>query len=280
MPPYPCSPSLCASPRAAAVARRRPRRSDAGPATVTFTTTGWGHGKGLSQYGARNRANGRAELADDRAALLPGHARGAGPAATIRVLITADTTRTSWSGPQRAQGCARSARSKTWRLPAKVRGKKVARWRILPAGHRSKISFKTGALARLAHARKGDARVHRRRRSRSCCVTPAGRAAYRGALRSASINASGTPATPSTSLPLERLPARRRAAGGAGLVAGRTPSAPRRSPPAPTPPSSARAPQPAAYDLCDTAHCQVYGGVRRRAPARRRRRPGDRRARS
>ena len=40
----------------AAVAAERPveRR---GPATVTFSGTGWGHGVGLSQYGARNRAN-------------------------------------------------------------------------------------------------------------------------------------------------------------------------------------------------------------------------------
>lgn len=227
-----------------------------GPATVTFTTTGWGHGKGLSQYGARNRA----EAGQSWQAIVRNyypHTKLGSARGNIRIQITADTSRDVVVRARSGLRVHSLGAKKTWRLPAKVRGKKVTSWRILPAGHRSKISYKTRSWHTWRIA-KGDAELTAGGQP-IVLATPAGRATYRGALRSASTNSSGTKRTTVNVLPMDsylrgvvpqEVPASWPAAAvRAQTVAARTYAAYER-----------RDHRRSAYDLCDTSSCQVYGG--------------------
>ena len=66
-------------PRSARPAAAR-RGADGARPTVTFYGRGYGHGVGMSQYGARGRALAGQPASDDPRPLLPGHdARGDGP---------------------------------------------------------------------------------------------------------------------------------------------------------------------------------------------------------
>ena len=237
-------PALAATAPAEAAPERR------GPTTVTFTTTGWGHGKGLSQYGARNRAQAGQSWRQILRAYYP-HTTLGSATGTIRVLITADTSKDVRVLPTSGLTVRSLGAKKSWRVPAKVRGKKVVAWRILPAGKRSAISFKTGSWHAWRTA-KGDAEFRAGGRP-IVLLTPAGRVPYRGALRSTLGNTVNL-------LPLE------------SYVRGVVP----REVPASWPAAAVRAQAVAArtyatferrvhrrtasYDLCDTSACQVYGG--------------------
>lgn len=228
-----------------------------GPATVTFTTTGWGHGKGLSQYGARNRAEAGQSWRTILRAYYPHTALG-NVGGTIRVQLTADTSRDVVVRTRSGLKVHSLGAKKTWRLPAKARGKKVTYWRIQPmSAHRSKISYKTRTWHTWRSA-KGDAEFTAGGQPIQL-VTPAGRAAYRGVLRSASVNATGSDRDTVNVLPLDsylrgvvpqEVPASWPAhAVRAQAVAARTYAAFER-----------RDHRRSAYDLCDTSSCQVYGG--------------------
>jgi SpoIID/LytB domain protein len=227
-----------------------------GPATVTFTTTGWGHGKGLSQYGARNRA----EAGQSWKAILRNyypHTRLSNAGGNIRIQLTADTGKDVVVRPRSGLKLRSLGAKKTWRLPAKVRGKKVTAWRIKAAGHRSAFQYKTRSWHPWRTA-KGDAEFTAGGGA-IVLATPAGRAAYRGTLRSASTSSTGTKRATVNVLPLDsylrgvvprEVPASWSAnAVRAQAVAARTYAAFER-----------RAHRRSAYDLCDTSSCQVYGG--------------------
>jgi len=227
-----------------------------GPTTVTFTTTGWGHGKGLSQYGARNRA----EAGQSWKAILRNyypHTRLANAGGNIRIHLTADAGKDVIVRPRSGLKLRSLGAKKTWRLPAKVRGKKVTAWRIKAAGHRSALQYKTRSWHPWRTA-KGDAEFTAGGRA-IVLATPAGRASYRGTLRSASTSSTGAKRATVNVLPLDsylrgvvprEVPASWSAnAVRAQAVAARTYAAFER-----------RAHSRSAYDLCDTSSCQVYGG--------------------
>ena len=270
-PPRSCSPSPCTAPRPAdtpsqrarpiGAARRpgidhcRPRlRARQGPLAV--------------RRPAPRRAG--QSYRDDRPALLPrhplGHQRG-----TVRVLITADTSADVLvRRPSGSAGCARSGRRQTWRLPAKVRGATVKRVADHTGRRRCtarRIDVPHRLVARLAHARRATPSSAPAAPPIACAPRPGGRLPRRPALgvgqRSRQPPRHRQPAAAG------QLPARRRTPGGAGAPGRPPPSAPRRSPPAPTPRSSGRdAQRPLLRPLRHRA-CQVYGGLRRGAPARR-----------
>ena len=179
----------------------------------------------------------RAELADDRAALLPGHLAGAGSTATSGSRSPPTPPATSSCTPRSGLKVASLGAHRTWRLPAKVKGKQVRRWRILPDRSRSKLLYKTRSLAR-SGARRRATPSSPPAAHRSTLVTPAGRvglprrAAVRVGQRLRQQPRHGQRAAARV------LPARRRAQGGAGVVAAARACAPRPSPPAPTPRTS------------------------------------------
>jgi len=228
-----------------------------GPATVTFATTGDGHGRGLSQYGARNRANGGQSWKTIVRHYYPGTSWGR-VGGKLRIQITADTSRDVVVRPGSGLKAHSLGAHRTWRLPAKVKGKQVRSWKIQPGRNRSKLMFKTGSW-HLWRTAKGDAEFSAGGRP-IVLVTPSGRSAYRGTLRSVSVNASGSNRDTVNVVPFEsylrgvvaqEVPAEwPRHAVRAQAVAARTYAAYER-----------RAHRNAAYDLCDTSHCQVYGGA-------------------
>ncbi|WP_051551327.1 SpoIID/LytB domain-containing protein [Nocardioides sp. URHA0020] len=252
--------SLVGTALAAAPAQAAPERR--GPSTVTITTTGWGHGKGLSQYGARNRARAGQSWQTIVRTYYPrtswGRATG-----HLRVQITADTTRDVIVRPRSGLTVRSLGSRKTWRVPARVHGRKVIAWRILPAGHRSKVQYKTRSW-HTWHTGRGDAQFTAGG-APIVLQTPRGRASYRGVLRSTSVNASGTSRDTVNVVPVEaylrgvvprEVPASWPAAAvRAQAVAARTYAV-----------SERRARTRAPYDLCDTASCQVYGGFQAEQP--------------
>ena len=228
---------------------------------VTITTVGWGHGKGLSQYGARNRAEAGQRWKQIVRNYYP-HTKWGTASGKIRIQITADTSRDVVVLPRSGLKARSLGAKRTWKLPAKIRGEKVPAWKIRPAGrHPSEIAFRTGSWQTWRRA-KGDAQFMAGGRP-IVLKTPAGRASYRGALRSVSMNASGRDRDTVNVLPLDaylrgvvprEVPASwPKHAVRAQAVAARTYAAFERR-------DHRRAQRRAPYDLCDTSACQVYGG--------------------
>jgi stage II sporulation protein D len=227
-----------------------------GPATVTITSLGWGHGKGLSQYGARNRAQAGQGWQKIVRTYYPGTTWGKAPG-NIRVKLTADTTPDVIVLARSGLKLRSLGARKAWRLPTRSHGKKIVAWRIAAAGHRSRVTFKVRGWHAWA-APRGDAEFTAGGLP-IVLRTPAGRVAYRGTLRSTSVNASGTSRDTVNVLPMDsylrgvvprEVPASWPASAvRAQAVAARTYAAFER-----------RAHRGSAYDLCDTAACQVYGG--------------------
>ncbi|GAA4693469.1 SpoIID/LytB domain-containing protein [Nocardioides conyzicola] len=237
-------------PALAAVSPAEAAQDRRAPTTVTFTTKGWGHGKGLSQYGARNRAKAGQSWQKILRAYYP-HTTLGSAHGTIRVLITADTSKDVRVLPTSGLTVRSLGADKSWRLPAKVRGKKVVSWRIQPTGKRSAISFKAGSWHAWRSA-KGDAEFSAGGHP-IVLVTPAGRASYRGILRSTlgnTVNLVSLDSYVRGVVPQEVPASWPAAAVRAQAVAARTYAAFERRVHRHT----------ASYDLCDTSACQVYGG--------------------
>src|SRR5262245_37729192 len=113
-----------ALPAAAAPAREISR--------VTFTGVGYGHGVGMSQYGARNRANAGQTWQQIVQHYYPGtklrRASGA-----IRVLLTDDTSNDLVVEATAGMTVRSLGAQRTWKLPIKRDGRTVKRWRITSA---------------------------------------------------------------------------------------------------------------------------------------------------
>lgn len=156
-----------------------PSAAAAGPETVRITGKGWGHAKGLSQYGALRRAQAGQSAAQILDAYYPGTATGQASGA-IRVLVTADTT-TNVVVQARPRLKVRSvATGRTWRLTTA----NARRWKLTPAGTRAtRLSVRLPGGWRFVREIPGEAefkapggvRLH----------VPGGSAVYRGKVRSA-----------------------------------------------------------------------------------------------
>jgi len=219
-----------------------------GPTTFTVTGHGWGHGHGLSQYGALGAATQGVGWKQIVGFYYPGtqlgHAHG-----RIKVLLTADN-RDVVVDARDGLRLRPVAGTKSFVL-AKIRPR-ATRWRILPKGDRSVVSFRTAAgwtkwtsFAGTAEFSAGNQPVTLRLPGRAT-------AEYRGALRSVEKHTVNV-------LPLD------------SYVQGVVPS----EIPTSWPPDAVRAQAVAArtyaaferastttyYDICDTTSCQVYGGV-------------------
>ncbi|MBM7509334.1 SpoIID/LytB domain protein [Nocardioides salarius] len=226
-------------------------------ADVVLEGRGFGHGKGLSQYGARAAAaQGRThqEILDF---YYPGTQRG-GVAGDVEVLISADTT---------TDVKVRPARGLRVRSVATGRSRWLARlapdaraWRITSATRgRSNVEAKVKGGWSRVRTLAGDAELLAK--EPLTLLLPRGaRATYRGALRSASTGAGRdrdtvnvvdfedylrgvVPGEVPALWPTEAVRAQ--------AVAARTYAAYERD----------HAPAARHYELCDTSACQVYRGV-------------------
>ena len=249
----------------AASAQAAPRRAaevwaTPGATAITITGHGFGHGKGLSQYGARGAASQGLTWRQIAEFYYPGTTWGT-VKGSLRVLITADTGRDVQVVARPGIKVTSLKNKRTWRLPA-AKARRAKKWRLV-AGR---------------GARSSDTLVQRRARNRwrtwrrvpgeaefssargpLTLVTPDGRTSYRGRLQSVAarngakrqtVNKVGMEAYLRGVVPQEVPALWAPDAVSAQSVAARTYAAFERSHPA------AR-----HYDLCDTTQCQVYGGV-------------------
>ena len=236
-----------------------------GDASITIDGLGFGHGRGLSQYGALARGRAGQDYREIVDFYYPG-ATWAAAGGTVRVLVSGDTTSDVVVDPRTGLTVRAVAGGRPVVLPAKVSGHRVTRWRIEPAaGGRSSVDALTRSWARW-RLLAGDAEFAARGRPVTL-RTPSGAVAYRGALRSATpaggtgrdtVDVVGLDGYLRGVLPREVVastwpPATLQAQ----AVAARTYAAYER----------AHVPAGRHYDLCDTASCQVYGGASAEYPS-------------
>ncbi len=249
--PLPGPPDAAAGPTAAV----------AGPAAVRLEGRGYGHGRGMSQYGAQGAASqhGRTHRQILRF-YYPGTEWGTagGP---VSVLITADTTADVVVGDRPRLTVRSLGSGKTFPLARDG----ARQWRITPSdgGSNSRVWVLTDRwqpvrnLAGAAEFGAGGRPVR--------LITPHGSTRYRGVLRSA-IPGSGSGRDTVNVVSLEdylrgvvprEVPALwHPQAVRAQAVAARTYAAFER-----------RAPLAKHYQICDTSSCQVYGGASAEHPA-------------
>jgi len=222
--------------------------------SVTVQGNGFGHGHGMSQYGAEGAARQGLDYRAISAFYYPGTAWGSA-GGNVRVLITADTSRTLIVKSRSGLKARRVGHSGSWKIAH--RKPQAKRWRIKPlSGGRSALQFKTKRWHGFKKVRgdlefKGGGPIS--------LVLPGGRTvAYRGALRAASPHPGGMDRDTVNIVSLENylkgvvpseMPASwHPAAVQAQAVAARTYAA------------FERVGKSGYYQICDTAACQVYGG--------------------
>ena len=223
-----------------------------GSTAITLTGHGFGHGKGLSQYGALGAATQGLTWQQIDEFYYPGTTWGR-IGGKIRVLITADTGKDVQVVAQRGLEVASLSKQRTWRLPP-IAAKK---WRLVGAGRDTTVQFTKGGRWRTWKKVPGEAELSSAV-GLLTLVTPAGRRDYRGTLRSVAPRAGSKRQTVNVLsmeaylrgvVPMEVPALWEPDAVSAQSVAARTYAAFERSN------TSA-----AHYDLCDTSSCQVYGG--------------------
>ena len=224
-----------------------------GDAVVTLTGNGYGHGHGLSQHGALGAAEQGLTWQQIVAFYYPGTTleRVGG---RVRVLISGDTSSDVQVLAQPGLSVRSLDRPRTWRLPS--RG--ARKWRLLGRGEDTAVQVVRRGGWRTWRTLRGEAELLADS-GRLTLVTPSGRTTYRGRLQSVSPRGSNARDTVNVLslesylrgvVPLEVPALWHEQAVAAQSVAARTYAAFERS-----------HPSAGHYDLCDTAHCQVYGGV-------------------
>jgi SpoIID/LytB domain protein len=233
------------------------------PATgpVTITGHGYGHGHGMSQYGAQGAALAGRTWQQITAFYYPGTTPTATPPRTVRVEITADTTRDVVVAPRSGLSVLRVSDGAT--LPLPVNG--AARWRIAVTtyGNKAAIDFLRDGAWRRWTKFDGDAaftaggapiRLYYAGTSHQ----------FRGSLYASRPSATSTDRDTINRVSLEdylrgvvpsEMPSSwSPAAVASQAVAARTYAA-----------YQLQVPQGPHYDICDTTSCQVYGGYDREA---------------
>ena len=223
-------------------------KSERRATTIALEGNGFGHGHGLSQYGAQSRAADGQTHQEILSFYYPGLTAGRA-GGNISVLIRGDVTRDVKVAARRGLTVAQVNGPKRIKLSA---AKPTAtRWRIVPLPGRSRVDYFRSSWRRLTTL-TGPAEFSAAGQPVTLFVTAKQRVAYRGKLRAISGDTVNV-------LPLEdylkgvvprEVPALwEPAAVQAQAVAARTYAAFQR-----------REPQAAHYDICDTTACQVYGG--------------------
>ncbi|MGH3433729.1 MAG: SpoIID/LytB domain-containing protein [Thermocrispum sp.] len=221
-----------------------------GNGEVRLTGHGYGHGIGMSQYGAEGAARRGRTWQQIVGFYYPG--TGIGDAGgNIRVLITADTTDDVEVRPVSGLRLRDLRTGRTWALPGRAG---IKRWRIYPTGwvHR----YEDGRWRRWAPPGQlaGDSEFYRSGNAPIALALPGGSTKpYRGRLRSThgnTVNVLPLEQYLRGVVPLEMPASWSSHALRSQVVAARTYAVRLRAA------NSAR-----YYQICDTTSCQVYGGA-------------------
>ncbi|HET6985561.1 MAG TPA: SpoIID/LytB domain-containing protein, partial [Kribbella sp.] len=222
---------------------------------TTITGRGFGHGRGMSQYGAQGAAMAGKSVRQILDFYYPGTTSGKATG-SIRVRISADTTDGVRVGAVNRLSVRSFATGKVYTLPvASTRNQ----WSIDPYGdHGTKVSSYDAKTRKWTLWKIFTGMTQFEGAAVTGLILPSGAVRrYRGALRAIDVAGAHLDTVNVVSLeyylrgvvPREALTTWRPAALQAQSVAARTYSVYHRSR------SGAK-----AYDLCDTTSCQVYGG--------------------
>ena len=236
----------------APAAQARPTE-DRGPASVTLEGRGYGHGRGMSQYGAQSAAadHGRTYRQILRF-YYPGLALGEGKG-SIRVLLSADTSDDVVVLGRRGLSVHQVGTRKSWDLARKG----AKRWKLtdVNGGADTRVSVLTDHWQNVRTI--GGAAEFVGDGGSLALVTPTATTRYQGALRSAAgekgrdtVNVVSLESYLRGVVPREVPALWDPQAVRAQAVAARTYADYHRD-----------HPRADHYDLCDTTSCQVYGGV-------------------
>jgi len=235
--------------------------------TITITTAGWGHGRGMSQYGAQMAAKQGLSYSKILAFYYPGTKVETLSSNTMRVWITGDTDNKLHFYP--ATGLRlRDSANRTFTLPA---GKNYTKWRISRSGSNRVLYYRDAKGTYRRYTNSGfkldPRRVWYAENTKSRTVRlylASGNRTYRGSL---SLRFYGTGARTVNSVSMEdylrsvvpsEMPASWNAeALKAQSVAARTYAARYR----------ANLAGKQVYDICNTTACQVYKGTMTEYPA-------------
>jgi len=221
------------------------------PATITITGDGYGHGVGMSQYGAYGAANNGRDFKQILSFYYP-HTKLGDAAGKVAVLISADDDHDLMVDSRTGLTVRSLVTGKTLKLSEP----RATRWRIRPSGSRSEISYRTRQW-HTWRVLKGDAELAAGGRPLTL-RTPDGPVDYRGALRSTrdakgnriTVNVVPMEAYVRGVVTSEMFSDWPQQALRAQAVASRTYASYERAHTSRT-----------GYDLCDTAACQAYGGA-------------------
>lgn len=230
---------------------------------ITVQGHGYGHGIGMSQYGAQGAAKQGVKYASILSRYYPGTTLG-GRSGNIRVLISQDTTDSVDIAGRSGLVFRNVKAGTTMALPTTINGKTVTRWRILQVSSDKKQST-------LQYRTTGDYTSYKATRwtgdgqfegpSSIALIMPSGSAVkYRGAIRSAVPSTGSTSRNTVNTVSIENYVR--------GVIAAEMPSS--------WMPEALKAQAVAArtygvrsitstryYDICSTTACQVYGGASR-----------------
>jgi stage II sporulation protein D len=226
--------------------------------SLTVRGHGFGHGHGMSQYGAQGAARHDVKYRRILAFYYPktklGKAKG-----RIRVLLSGDTTSDVKVGPAKGLRVRDLGAHRTFVLPTRSA---IDRWRLVPNAHNNTaLQLRKHGNWKLYRVLKGDGEFSAKRPIR--LFVPRGGSevamSYRGRLRSASPY-SGAPVRDTVNvlkldsyirgvIPQEMPSSWKPAALRAQAVAARTYAAHERA-----------LNRHRYYQICDTTNCQVYGG--------------------
>jgi SpoIID/LytB domain protein len=225
------------------------------PATAPFQVTGngYGHGHGMSQWGAKGAADAGLSTAQILAFYYPNTTVSTlPPGAGVRVLITADTDNNLTVYPERGLRVRDLGNGRTYKLrthrPPRL-------WRLVQKNGHTKVFYRTSRWHLYkTHGRRslaGDGEF--RAPGGTTIKLRTGPKKYRGALRFSNrdtVNVLSMEKYLRSVVPAESISTWPLTALGAQAVAARTYAMRERADHA-----------GGYYDLCDTALCQVYGGV-------------------
>lgn len=223
-----------------------------GNGAVPVTGKGYGHGHGMSQYGARGAA--RQGLSHQRilAFYYPGTTLGRA-GGFVRVRITADADGDTRVPVQAGLRVREVDSGRTRALAANVNDQRVTSWRLRTSGSTSLLEALTGDRWRSAGSFAGTGAFYRTGAEPVTLTLPSGSRTYRGTLRQvggSTINVVGLDNLVRGVVAAEMPASWEKAAVRSQAVAARTYALFERE-----------ANASRSYDTCDTTSCQVYGGV-------------------
>ncbi len=230
---------------------------------IVVTGHGYGHGIGMSQYGAQGAAKEGVKYTSILAHYYPGTELGS-RSGNIRVLISQDTTDSVVVAGRTGLVFRNVTTGKTLPLPTTVGGETVTRWQIVQLTSdkkRSTLQYKTDGGYKSFKATRWEGHGQFEGPTSIALIMPDNSAVpYRGAIRSAVPSSGSTSRNTVNVLSIDNYVR--------GVIAAEMPSS--------WMPEALKAQAVAArtygvrsitssgyYDICSTTACQVYGGAGR-----------------